>query len=292
MVSIELIADYACQTGENPLWHSDEQALYWLDIPQGKIFRYDAQSQHHEIFYEGDVIGGMTIQEDGSFLLFMERGRVARLSDGKLSTLIESIEAEADNRFNDVIATPSGAVFCGTLPYQTDGVGNVYYLDKEVNIHPVIHSVGISNGMGFSPDLTQFYFTDSSPARKIYRYQFDQSTEEITNPTIFAQPKENDGLPDGLTIDADGFIWSACWDGGKLIRYTPSGTIDMEVVIPHSAKVSSVTFAGADYRDAYVTTAGADDKATNGANAGALFRVRIEGVAGRPEYRSRINVRS
>jgi sugar lactone lactonase YvrE len=291
MVFIELVADYACQIGENPIWHSAEQALYWLDISQGRIFRYDAQSKTHDIFYEGNVIGGMTIQDDGTLLLFMERGRITRLKAGKLQTVIESIEAEVDNRFNDVIATPSGAVYCGTLSNRPNGVGRLYYLDKDANIHPVIHDVGIANGMGFSPDFSRFYFTDSSPARTIYRYQFDQSSDEISSPTVFARPKESDGLPDGLTVDVDGFIWSACWDGGKLIRYTPSGKIDLEIEIPHSAKVSSLTFGRADYSDAYVTTAGGDEKAANGKNAGALFCVQIEGIAGRPEYRSRIIVR-
>ena len=102
MVSIELIADYGCQVGENPIWHSDEYALYWLDIMRGIIFCYDAQSQQHAIFYEGDVIGGMTIQDDGSFLLFMAQGRVARLKNGKLTTVIEMIEGEENKRFNDV----------------------------------------------------------------------------------------------------------------------------------------------------------------------------------------------
>ena len=106
----ELIADYQCVVGEGPLWHEAEGRLYWSDIVTGRLFRYDPASGHHEQIFSGEQVGGFTIQEDGSLLLFMERGKIASWRDGALTTLIEEIPAERPTRFNDVIADPRGRV--------------------------------------------------------------------------------------------------------------------------------------------------------------------------------------
>lgn len=286
--SIDLIADFACHTGENPIWHPDEAVLYWLDIPQGRIFRFDPQGKQSERVMEGAVVGGMTIQEDGALLLFMEAGRVAILEDDTLTTVVDSIEGEANKRFNDVIATPAGNVFCGTLSYVDGDAGSLYHLKRDGTIEKLIDGVGIANGMGFSPYLSRFYFTDSEPARKIYRYEYDREEEALHEKTVFSHLPSEDGLPDGLTVDADGYVWSARWDGGKVIRFAPSGEIDLEIEIPGAKQVSSVAFGGADYGDLYVTTAGGEDKDQNGENAGALFRIRSDAFRGRAEFRSKI----
>lgn len=289
--TVDLIADFACHTGENPIWHPDEAVLYWLDIPQGRIFRFDPESHQAERFWQGNVVGGMTIQEDGALLLFMEAGRVALLANGSLTTLVEKRKEEANKRFNDVIATPSGSVFCGTLSYDEGGTGSLFHLNSDRTLTTLIDSVGIANGMGFSPDLSHFYFTDSTPARKIYRYDYDRERDALHGETVFSHLPPEDGLPDGLTVDADGFVWSARWDGGKVIRFVPSGEIDCEIEIPGAKKVSSVAFGGPDFGDLYVTTAGGEDKHQNGENAGALFRIRSDTFRGRAEFRSSIETR-
>lgn len=288
--SIEMIADYACHTGENPIWHADEGVLYWLDIPQGRIFRYNPDLGQADRVLEGDVVGGVTIQEDGALLLFMEAGRVAILEDDRLTTVVKKRADEEGKRFNDVIATPSGTVFCGTLAYGDGDTGSLYHLALDGTLTRVIDSVGIANGMGFSPDLAHFYFTDTVPARKIYRFRYDGEQNQLHEETVFSHLPEEDGFPDGLTVDADGYIWSARWDGGKVIRFTPSGEIDCEIEIPGARKVSSVTFGGRDYGDLYVTTAGGEDKGANGEHAGALFRIRSDSFRGRAEFRSGVGL--
>src|SRR5580698_9676078 len=112
---LELIADYACETGENPLWHPFERRLYWCDIPKGRLFRYDPATGIHEQCFEGRVIGGFTIQADGALLLFMDRGTIALWRDGCVTEVVSEIAAERNSRFNDVIADPHGRVFCGTM---------------------------------------------------------------------------------------------------------------------------------------------------------------------------------
>jgi D-xylonolactonase len=284
-LELELIADYECLTGEGPLWHPEEQCVYWLDIPAGKIFRFDPNVNNHRLFYEGpEPIGGFTLQEDGAFLLFGNRGAIIVLRDGTATPMIPEIPAEADGRFNDVIADPLGRVFCGTMPTDTH-MGRLYRLDLDGTLTAVLDDVNISNGMGFTPGLTGMYHTDTV-GRTISLFDYDQATGALTNRRSFAHTPTEAGMPDGMTVDAEGCVWSAQWDGGCLIRYAPDGTELRRITFP-AKKVSSAIFGGPDLMDLYVTTAGGDDKAANGPGAGALFRVRLD-VRGVPEYRSRI----
>src|SRR6185437_6745115 len=147
----ELIADYRCHTGENPLWHPTERRLYWTDIPTGRMFRYDPASDVHEQIYSGRQVGGFTFQQEGGLLLFMDKGTIAHLRDGVLTESLAGIPSEKNSRFNDVIATPSGAVFCGTMS-SDDGKGKLYRLDPNGTLRVVLEKIGISNGMAFTSD--------------------------------------------------------------------------------------------------------------------------------------------
>lgn len=280
-----LIADYQCLTGEGPMWHEQEQRLYWTDIPTGRMFRYDPATGEHEQFYDGDVVGGYTIQEDGALLLFMERGTIKLWRDGVLTTVLEELPDEAESRFNDVIADPVGRVYCGTMSTPTRK-GRLYRLDVDGTITQIVDGIGTSNGMGFTLDRQQMYHTDTrGPA--IYLYDYAQETGEISNQRTFVQVAGGEvGRPDGMTVDAEGYVWSARWDGGRLVRHKPSGAEDMTIFFP-AKKVSSVTFGGPDYTDMYITTAGGDKKAEDGEGAGALFHLNL-GIRGLPEFCSRI----
>ena len=280
----ELIADYRCVCGEGPLWHPGEGRLYWVDIPKGRLFRYDPVSGAHEQCLEGDVIGGFTIQADGALLLFMARGAVKIWRNGEWRTVIKEIPDERETRFNDVIAGPAGRVFCGTMP-SGDRLGRLYRLDTDGTLTKVLDGIGCSNGMGFTPDRKGMYYTDS-PKREIYLFDYDEDTGAITNQRLFVRTPDGEGVPDGMTVDVEGYVWTAKWDGACLVRYAPDGREDRRVRFP-TPKVSSVVFGGEDYTDIYVTTAGGDDKEANGPSAGALFRVNL-GIQGRPEFPSRI----
>lgn len=282
----EIVADYHCHTAENPLWHPIEQRLYWTDIPTGRLFRYEPATNTHEQIYSGESVGGFTIQEDGSLLLFKARGAIERWCEGKITTLIPELPAERETRFNDVIVDPVGRVFCGTMP-AGDRKGCLYRLDLDGSITQIIDGIEIPNGMGFTPDRKQFYFTESDQ-RKIYRFDYDASTGNLSDRRVHISTPEQEGVPDGMTVDAEGYIWSARWDGGHLFRYAPDGTEVLRIPFP-ALKVSSVTFGGADYTDMYVTTAGGDNRATEGEGAGAVFRLN-QGVRGVPEFFSKISV--
>jgi sugar lactone lactonase YvrE len=285
-IDAELIADYACETGESPLWHAKEQRLYWCDILRGRIFRFDPASGAHEICYEGRPVGGFTVQEDGSLLLFMDRGTIATWRDGELTTIVESIPEELESRFNDVIADPRGRVYCGTMSTERNQ-GRLYRLDLDGSLTRVFEGIGCSNGMAFSSDSESFFHTDSF-ARQICRYDYSVEDGVLTNRRIFAQFEAADGMPDGVTLDIQGRLWSALWDGGAVVRLGSDGHIETRILLP-ARKVSSVTFGGSDFTDLYVTTAGGNLRETDGRLAGALFRIR--GVAsGVPEFCSRIQL--
>ena len=285
-MNIELIADYNCTVGEGPMWHPIDRKVYWADIPQGRIFRYDPVSGEHGQIFEGGEVGGFTVQADGTLLLFMDRGAIASLRNGNLEYHIREIEAERETRFNDVIADPAGRVFCGTMP-APDHAGSLYRLDTDGSITQVLSGVGISNGMGFTPDTKQMYFTDS-PTHNVYLFDYEIETGELSNRRVFVNTGDNDGIPDGMTVDAEGNVWSARWDGSSLVRYSPEGEQVQRIWFP-ARKVSSVIFGGEDYTDMYVTTAGGQDKIGEGPGAGCLYRLNL-GISGKPEYLSRIGL--
>lgn len=285
-MNLELIADYNCVVGEGPMWHPTERVVYWADIPQGRIFRYDPATGEHGLVFECGQVGGFTVQGDGSLLLFMEKGAVASLSEGNLEYLINEIPEERNTRFNDVIADPAGRVFCGTMP-SPDHPGSLYRLDTDGSIARVLEGIGISNGMGFTPDNQRMYFTDS-PTHNIYIFDYDIDSGELSNKRVFVNTEENDGIPDGMTVDSEGFVWSARWDGSSLVRYSPQGEQVNRIWFP-ARKVSSVIFGGEDYTDMYVTTAGGENKTAEGPGAGCLYRLNL-GISGRPEFLSRVEL--
>jgi len=282
----ELIADYACVTGEGPLWHPGEGRVYWLDIPKGRIFRYDPATGRHEMCHEGEPVGGITLQADGALLLFGDRGAVRIWRDGELTTILDEIADERESRFNDVIADPRGRVFCGTMssPHRQ---GRLYRLDPDGSLTLLLEEIGCSNGMGFTPDRRQMYYTDTT-RYEIYLFDYDASTGGLTNRRLFASVPKAEGLPDGMTVDAEGCVWSARWDGGCIVRYTTDGREERRIEFP-ARKVSSAIFGGQNYEDLYVTTAGGNEKETDGPLAGALFRLR-PGVRGVPEFVSRVGL--
>ncbi|MCL4219536.1 MAG: SMP-30/gluconolactonase/LRE family protein, partial [Candidatus Hydrogenedentes bacterium] len=146
-----LIADYECVCGEGPLWHPCEKRLYWVDIPKGRLFRYEPATAKHEQLLEGEPIGGFTFQADGAVLLFMNRGAIRSWREGAIETLLEEMPEEKETRFNDVIADAEGRVFCGTMPTK-NRLGRLYCLDPDGHMVKLLDGIGCSNGMGFTPD--------------------------------------------------------------------------------------------------------------------------------------------
>ena len=289
----QIVADYRNYTGEGPLWHDGEGRLYWVDIPNGKIFWYDPVTGEHDLHFEGPVLGGFTIQEDGELLLFLERGGIALLRGGELDYLIDSLPGEEENRFNDVFTDSGGRVFCGTMPTdsslpaeQGKRLGSLYRLDTDGSITKILDGTGISNGMGLTPDRKGLYYTDSLD-HAITIFDYDHATGGVSNRRTFTETGD-EAFPDGMTVDSEGYVWSASAGGGALRRFAPDGSEERSIPFP-ARLVSSVTFGGADLTDIFVTTIGGNNRDEDGPGAGALFRLNL-GVKGVPEFRSKISV--
>ncbi|ELZ28520.1 SMP-30/gluconolaconase/LRE-like region-containing protein [Halogeometricum pallidum JCM 14848] len=286
-MALELVADYPCETGEGPVWHVDEEALYWVDIPNGLLYRYDPETDEHGLVREGNPVGGVTVQADGSLLLFGAGGAVDRWeAESETATRVATLGEAADTRFNDVIADPEGRVFCGTMPTE-DRLGALYRLDRDAGFTRVVDEADIPNGMGFSPDWETFYFTVSEE-ETIYAFDYDVETGGLSNRSVFVDTGGEAGVPDGLTVDAAGDVWSARWNGGVLVRYSPAGEERERIEFP-ARKVSSAAFGGRSLDDLYVTTAGGDGRPDEGELAGSLFRYDPD-ASGTPAFRSRVGL--
>lgn len=280
-MELELIADYGCTLGENPLWHPGEQQLYWTDIETGRLFRYAPGTGRHEQFYAGDAVGGFTFETNGGLLLFGHGGVIRHWRDGILMPLM-TVPGEEGMRFNDVIADPAGRVFCGSLSTGSGPDGKLYRLAADGTASVVLEGIGCSNGLGFTADRRTLYYTDSR-AQTIFQYPYDEGTGEIGAESVFVRIREEGVVPDGMTVDAEGYVWSALWGGWGVVRYAPDGTEERRIHVP-ARFVTSVAFGGADFSEMYITTfGGGTDRTENGSGAGAVFRTR-PGVRGMPEY--------
>ncbi len=284
----ELIVDYANQVGEGPLWHPQDKKLYWVDIPPGKIYRHDPATGESELHFQGPTgIGGFTIQVDGSLLCFTYNAGIGVLKDGQWRWVVGVLPQEQGRKFNDVIADPVGRVFAGTIVNE-QGRGALYRMDLDGSLTQVETGLGISNGMGFSLDHRLMYYTDTETQR-IDVFDYDVDTGDISNRRTFVDT--TDGWPDGMTVDAEGYVWSAGFGHSRVTRYAHDGSVDSVIDVP-MLNTTSIIFAGDDLTDAYVTSGGGEDKAANGEYAGALYRLDLSdtGVKGLPEFPSRIAV--
>lgn len=290
-IQVEVVADLSCKLGENPLWSPHEGKLYWTDILGRQLLTFDPASGKHEVVLDGLTVGGFTLNVDGSLLLFMDRGRVAVFHKGSLvRDVIPELDDELHSRFNDVIADPEGRIFCGTMPVPESApngprLGRLYRLDTDGSIRVVLEEVGCSNGMGFSPDLSTFYFTDSTP-RTISAFDFHRQTGDLSCRRTWSATPDSSDVPDGMTVDRSGHIWSARWGSGRAEYISPTGELLGALDLP-ARQVTSMCFGGEQLRDLYITTAGTGNTPRSGdnAHAGALFRCRPP-CGGLPEFRS------
>jgi D-xylonolactonase len=292
-VNIAAVADYACETGENPLWHPLEQRLYWSDISAGRLFFYEVHGGRHAPCYSGRPVGGFTMQADGRLLLFRDAGNVVLFDVERAGqeTVIDHIAELETTRFNDVIADPEGRVFAGSLSFGEKQNGKLYRVDCDGSWRVVSDGHATPNGMAFSPDLSKLYFNDSK-LRKIYVFDYERTTGQLSGRRVFSETSETDvarmGRTDGMTIDRDGNIWQARIDGACLLEVSPAGELLSRIDMP-TPRVTSLTFGGERFDLLFVTSAGGNERARYGEKAGALFCL-TPGARGRAEFYSRVGV--
>ncbi len=272
-----------CELGENPLWNVDDGCLYWEDITGCKVHRFHLASGKHTQIYAGERVGGFTFQANGDLLLFRVNDLALLKPDGRLEVL-RKFSDDGVERFNDVIADPEGRVFAGTIG-KTPESGGLFRVDLDGKITLLFRGTGCSNGMGFSPDLKTFYWTCST-RRRIYSFAYDRATGNISGEKVIYAAGADEGIPDGMTVDHRGHIWSARWDGFAVVHHAPDGKFIEKFAFP-VAKVSSLCFGGPHLDQFFLTTAGGvpgSDTAD-----GTIYQWSA-GTKGPPEFRSRIGI--
>lgn len=267
--------------GEGPLWHAAEQALYWVDIMAKTIQRYFPSTGQVDTFDVGVPVGCFAFRQKGGLVLASGDGFAFWDLDTRHLDWIAHPEAgKVGSRFNDGKADPQGRFWAGSM--SNGATSALYRLDADGSLHTLERGITISNGLGWSPDQRTMYYTDS-PRRVIYAYDYDATSGQITNRRDFVRLAESDGVPDGLTVDEQGYVWSAIWGGWRVVRFNPHGQAVYEVRLPVSCP-SSCTFGGANLNELYITSAWVD---LNDAQrreqpwAGDVFRLSA-GVRGLP----------
>lgn len=295
MPTVEKVAEVHAKVGEGPIWDADRQRLLWTDIQTGRLFSYDPATHACETIHNGFNVGGFAVNRQGGLLLCIWDGIVLWKSDEAWVRVHDETHAGDLLRFNDVTADPEGRMFAGT--YFPDGLGKLYRFDPDGAITVVEEGVGCSNGMGFSPDLSTMYHTDST-RRTIYAYDYDRRTGAVRNRRDFVTLPDTEGVPDGMTVDAEGHVWTAVWFGGCVIRFDPDGKEERRIRIP-AYQTSSAMFGGKDLNELYITSAdipldpgGALDPVgydwnayKTGYRGGGLFRVKLD-IQGREEFKA------
>ncbi len=281
--SPECILPIQNELGEGPRWNVKEQRLYWVDIERCVFHRLEPSSGAVETFPVGLPVGVLAFRAAGGLVLATREGFALWEGAGKpLRPIGDPEPGKPGARFNDGAVDRAGRFWAGTMT-ETDASSALYRLDLDLSIHRMEEELTISNGMGWSPDDRTLYHTDTL-RHTIYQYDFDLASGEIANRRVFAHDPEEGGVPDGLAVDAQGFIWSARCHGGKIVRYDPQGKVERRIALPTQCP-TSVAFGGQHLDELYITTSRALVPAERRAAqplAGGLFRLETE-VRGLPE---------
>jgi D-xylonolactonase len=191
-----LAADSRCRLGEQPLWDVIHQQLVWTDIDGGRLYRFDSRIGEWSAFYDGPPVGGITLQEDGSLLVFRVDDVCRIFSDGTIQPVVTAIDASI-LRFNDAIADPEGRVFVGSRSPAGRRSAGVFRLNTNGRLDRVLSGTATANGMAFSPDLRTFYWTDTT-ARTIFAFDYDRRTGHLTDGRELIVIAPGQGVPDAL----------------------------------------------------------------------------------------------
>jgi sugar lactone lactonase YvrE len=250
----EPVSDVRAMLGEGPYWVPEDGRLLWVDAEDGLLHRTDVATGSTESFGFDAItavfpaLGGGVLAAGGN--------KLTRRFPGERRP--DEVVAEAPElpgvRFNDGAVDPAGRVWAGTMDIgETEKLGTLYRLDPGGKLTPVAPGATVSNGIGWSPDGTRMYYSDS-PLRRIDVFDYDPATGDASDRRVFVDLDEFDGMPDGLTVDAAGHVWVAMWGGSAIRRFTPAGELDTVLEVPVS-QPSSCAFGGPGMAELFVTTA-------------------------------------
>jgi sugar lactone lactonase YvrE len=300
-LTIERVLDCANHLGEGPVWDVREGRLYWVDgtgrrVGKPAFWRYDPRSGKVENWMLDRDVGALALREKGGLVLALDDGFYFHdLDRGGAPDLIAKVdEDQPRTRLNDGKVDRRGRFFAGGMDDQEElKICGLWRLDPDLSVTRVDDGIICSNGPCWSPDDRTFYFADTF-VDEFWAYDYDLETGTPSNRRVLATTKETVGVPDGSTVDEEGYLWNAELISGDLVRYAPDGSVDRKIGMP-VRNITSVMFGGDDLKDIYVTSmARVKHPAVHDLfrvevkpqfGAGALYRIRGLGIRGVEEPR-------
>jgi sugar lactone lactonase YvrE len=292
MNSIEALPGLAPSLlGESPLWHPAEQVLYWCDIPGHQLNRFDPASGAHREWAFGTDVGCCAPLHDGGLLLALRDGLVRfDTASGKSEALAKAPYDTAVERFNDGKADARGRFWVGTIHEPREPRAALYRFAGE-RLDKMASDITVSNGLAWSPDARTMYWADTK-AHAVYAMDYDIGDGSLSRRRVFAQfpfksagqaLESYGGRPDGAAMDAEGHYWIAMFEGARVLRIAPDGSIDREIALPVRCPTMPC-FGGRDLKTLYITTSREKRPADELAReplAGCVLQLRVD-VAGLP----------
>jgi sugar lactone lactonase YvrE len=250
MTAYEVAVRAQAALGEGPTWDAAAGRLIWVDILGSRVHTYDPATGRRTVRRTEQHVGAAKPRAGGGLVLNLRDGVGLVDPDGSFRWLHRDVVP--GRRGNDAAVAPDGSLWAGTMRYdEAPGGGTLSRFTGEGAVETVLEAVAVSNGTGWSPDGRLMYYIDS-PTRRID--VFDAAEGRVSGRRPLAEIEEDAGFPDGLTVDADGCVWVALWDGGAVRRYTPDGALDRVISLP-VRRPTACAFGGADLTDLYITTA-------------------------------------
>ncbi len=285
---VELVLDAQALLGEGPIWDARRQLLYWVDITGCKVHLYDPATGQDRTIDVGQPVGTIVPRRRGGALVALRDGFAGLDLETGALTMIADPEAHLpQNRFNDGKCDPAGRFWAGTMRMAEDraGAGSLYRLDPDLSVHKMWGNITVANGIAWSLDATTMYYIDT-PTRMVVAFEYELATGAIANPKPVIHTPEGPGFPDGMTIDAEGMLWVAYWDGWRVVRWDPATGQALTIIELPVQRPTAPWFGGPNLDILYITSArtGLSGEALQKQpHAGGLFAAR-PGVRGLPAF--------
>ncbi|XP_068446815.1 regucalcin [Clinocottus analis] len=287
-VKVECVVKESALIGEGPVWEESEQTLLFVDIGGQKIHRWSPSTNQIQSLETGESVGFVVPRRSGGYVAGVGRSIVAvDWSTQMMTPLLEVDEDKKNNRLNDGKVDPIGRLLAGTMGKETRPAevqrqqGSLFSVNSDLSVTKHLNQVDISNGLDWSLDQKTFFYIDSL-SLTVDAFDYDLLSGHIGNRRVVYRMEEGEGLPDGMTCDADGRLWVACYNAGRVIRIDPVTGVRLQTVSLPVTKTTSCCFGGPDYSDLYVTSASLGLNQSEQQLAGGTFRVTGLGVKGRP----------
>jgi len=264
--------------GETPIWEPEESVLYWVDWGGLPTCRFDPNTGKFTTYPTTLPVTALARRASGGWIAIAQNGLYAwEPKTNEYQIIHEAAQpAKPEICYNDAAVDRQGRLLVGTVnmndPFLPEG--SLYRLDSDGSLHELDTGYATANGIGLSPDGRTVYVADQRH-RQIIALDYDTIKGMTSNRRIFAHIPDEEGMPDGLIVDAEGFVWNGHWDGWKLTRYDPDGKIEREIRFPVQ-HVISFAFGGKDLDELFVTTASwgfEEERRKQQPWAGDLFRV-------------------